>query len=83
MLAGLMAGWTFTRALGFGGPLWRGRKTTAREPGSRRVEEMDWEEFLRTELNPVLEKISTKGINSLTRADWKVLQQSRRKLEGW
>lgn len=83
MLAGLMAGWTFTRALGFGGPLWRGRKTTARELGSRRVEEMEWEEFLRTELNPVLEKISTKGMNSLTRADWKVLQQGRRKLEGW
>ena len=82
-LAGLATGWIFTRALGFGGPLWGGRKTVSRGAACRQVEEMDWEEFLRTELNPVLEKISTKGINSLTRADWKVLQQSRRKLEGW
>ena len=83
MLAGLVAGWTFTRALGFGEPLWAGGKTAAREAPGRRVEEMDWEEFLRTELNPVLEKISTRGIKSLTRADWRILQQSRRKLEGW
>ena len=83
MLAGLAAGWIFTRAIGFGEPLWARRKFTAREAGHRNVEEMDWEEFLRTELNPVLDKISDQGIKSLTRAEWRVLQQSRRKLEGW
>lgn len=83
MLAGLATGWLFARALGFGGPLPGNRDTPGAGAGNRRVEDMDWEEFLRTELNPVLEKISTRGIQSLTRAEWKILQQSRRKLEGW
>jgi hypothetical protein len=83
MLAGLIAGWGFARLLGFGEPLFGRHKATPFTPGFRRVEEMDWEEFLSTELNPVLEKISNKGINSLTRAEWRILQQGRRKLEGW
>ena len=83
MLAGLFVGWAFARLLGFGNPLFIQRKPSAHALGCRRVEEMNWEEFLRVELNPVLEKISTQGINSLTRAEWRILQQSRRKLEGW
>jgi hypothetical protein len=83
MLAGLATGWLFARALGFGGPLLRSRGAPAGDRRNRRVEDMDWEEFMRTELNPVLEKISTRGIQSLTQAEWKILQQSRRKLEGW
>ncbi len=83
MLGGLLAGWAFARVLGFGELLFVQRRPAGNGQGFRRVEEMDWEEFLRTELNPVLEKISTKGISSLTRAEWKILQQSRRKLEGW
>ena len=83
VLGGLLAGWAFARVLGFGELLFIQRRPGGSEPGYRRVEEMDWEEFLRTELNPVLEKISNKGISSLTRAEWSILQQSRRKLEGW
>ena len=83
MLTGLLAGWGFARLLGFGEPLFGLHKAPACTAGFRRVEEMDWEEFLSTELNPVLEKISTHGIHSLTRAEWRILQQSRRKLEGW
>ena len=83
MLGGLGAGWAFARLLGFGGLWFLHPKAKEGPPRSRRVEDMDWEEFLRTELNPVLEKISTHGINSLTRAEWRILQQSRRKLEGW
>jgi len=83
MLGGLLTGWAFARVLGFGERLFVQRSPANTEPGFRRVEEMNWEEFLRTELNPVLDKISTKGISSLTRAEWRVLQQSRRKLEGW
>jgi membrane associated rhomboid family serine protease len=83
MLAGLLAGWGFARLLGFGEPLFGRHKAQDCMPGFRRVEEMNWEEFLSTELNPVLEKISTQGIQSLTRAEWRILQQSRRKLEGW
>lgn len=83
MLGGLATGWICARALGFGGPLLRNRDAPEGGARNRRVEDMNWEEFLRTELNPVLEKISTRGIQSLTRAEWKILQQSRRKLEGW
>jgi membrane associated rhomboid family serine protease len=83
MLGGLAAGWAYARLLGFGGLLFAQRGSNVVESKSRQIEEMDWEEFLRTELNPVLEKISTQGIHSLTRAEWKILQQSRRKLEGW
>lgn len=83
MLGGLITGWAFARFLGFGGPLFPQQTFNRSESKGRQIEEMDWEEFLRTELNPVLDKISTEGIHSLTRAEWKILQQSRRKLEGW
>jgi membrane associated rhomboid family serine protease len=83
MLAGLFAGWAFARFLGFGQPLLGQHRTQLHTPEARQIEEMNWEEFLTRELDPVLEKISTQGISSLTRAEWKILQQSRRKLEGW
>ncbi len=83
MLAGLFAGWAFARFLGYGQPLFGQYKAQVHALGGRQIEEMNWEEFLTRELDPVLEKISTQGINSLTRAEWKILQQSRRKLEGW
>ena len=83
MLGGLLSGCAFARLLGFGGLLFTQRNPDGHESRGKQLEEMDWEEFLRTELNPVLDKISTQGIHSLTRAEWKILQQSRRKLEGW
>lgn len=83
MLAGLLAGWCFARLQGFGNPIFMQRNDSGRGAATARNEDMEWEEFLRTKLNPVLDKISTDGIQSLTRAEWRILQQGRKRLEGW
>jgi len=83
VLAGLGVGWTYTRMLGFGDRVFHERITRSPDLLERRVEHMNWEEFVATELNPVLEKISKHGLRSLTPEERRILRHSRRKLEGW
>ena len=83
MLAGLGAGWCYARLLGFGDIFFYERVAQAGDLLERRVEHMNWEEFVTTELNPVLEKIARQGLRSLTPDEKKILRHSRRKLEGW
>jgi len=82
MLAALCAGWAYTRSLGFGGVFFYQRILSKDDSYRRRIDAMSWEEFLNSELNPVLEKIARRGIRSLTRAERQTLRYSRRKLEG-
>jgi hypothetical protein len=82
VLAGLCTGWAFARMLGYGPPFFSGAPTACPDAECRNVEALEWEEFMRTQLNPVLEKISTRGIGSLTPGEWKILHKGRKKLEG-
>jgi membrane associated rhomboid family serine protease len=83
MLAGLGTGWCYARLLGFGDRFFYERIAQSTDLLERRVESMDWEEFVNTELNPVLEKIARHGLRSLTADEKRILRHSRRKLEGW
>ena len=83
MLGALISGWAYTRILGFGSSLFYHKLLQEKAENERRIEQMNWDEFVSTELDPILEKIALHGLRSLTRRERAVLQQSRRKLEGW
>lgn len=82
-LSSLGIGWAYTRALGFGDLFFHQQVTVSKDLLDHRMDQMNWEEFLNTELNPVLEKISRCGLRSLTPEERRILRKSRRKLEGW
>jgi hypothetical protein len=42
---------------------------------------MDWATFVTQELDPVLEKIATRGLGSLTRAERRILKEGQRRLQ--
>jgi membrane associated rhomboid family serine protease len=83
MLPALCAGWAYARTLGFGDRFFLQRVMENGDLLERRMQLMNWEEFLNAELNPVLEKIARHGLRSLNAAERRILRLSRRKLEGW
>lgn len=76
---GLVAGWLYTHLLGFGHPSWLQRKLARRRDAAQRLQRMSREDFIQQELDPVLEKISRRGMNSLTRGERRILEQAREK----
>lgn len=77
---GLAAGWLYSNLLGFGHASWLRRLFQKRRDTAERVQRMSREEFIEREINPVLEKISRSGMQSLTRAERRVLAQAREKV---
>ena len=73
---GLMAGWLYADLLGFGHPSWLRRVMRRRRESVERLERMTPDEFIEREIDPLLEKISRKGIQSLTRAERRLLAQA-------
>ncbi len=75
-LGGAALGWIFVRVLGYGKPLrwpWRFRRLwRASQPRARTPEE-----FMREEIDPILDKISRHGIQSLTPRERKILESAR------
>jgi membrane associated rhomboid family serine protease len=82
ILTGSFLGWVWARKLGFGNPLWFQRRRFERMQREQRMRRMNAEDFVRMEIDPILEKISQHGIHSLSRAERKVLDQGREKLAG-
>ena len=80
ILTGSLLGWGWARKLGFGNPLWLQRRRFERTQRELRMQRMNAEDFVRMEIDPILEKISQEGIQSLTRDERKVLEQGRCKL---
>jgi membrane associated rhomboid family serine protease len=80
ILTGSILGWLWARKLGFGNPLWFQRRKFEREQREMRIARMSAEEFMRAEMDPILEKIARQGMQSLSRAERKVLEQGREKL---
>jgi membrane associated rhomboid family serine protease len=76
---GLGAGWLYAHLLGFGHPSWLQRKLGRRRAIAERIERMTPSEFIDLEIDPLLEKISRSGIQSLTRAERRVLARVREK----
>src|SRR5207253_2685764 len=80
ILTGSILGWLWARKLGFGNPMWFQRRRFEREQREMRIGRMSAEEFMRLEMDPILEKIAQHGMQSLTRAERKILEQGREKL---
>jgi membrane associated rhomboid family serine protease len=76
---GLAAGWLYTNLLGFGHVSWLQRRLRRRREAAERVQRMTLAEFIEHEIDPLLEKISRKGMQSLTRAERRLLSQAREK----
>ena len=77
--AGLFA-WVYVKQLGFGNPLAIQRYIFAKRQRAARLERMSPDQFISVEIDPILEKISTHGMHSLTRAERKILDQGRDKI---
>ncbi len=80
ILTGSLLGWAWARKLGFGNPLWFQRRKFERTQRELRMRRMTAEDFVRMEIDPILEKIARSGMQSLTREERKVLEQGRSKL---
>ena len=80
ILTGSVLGWVWARKLGFGNPMWFQRRRFERTQREMRMQRLSAEDFVRMEIDPIIEKISQHGVQSLSRAERKVLDQGREKL---
>jgi membrane associated rhomboid family serine protease len=80
-LGGALTGWIYARRLGYGGAFWLQRLFRDRRRLQERRDRMNPTEFISEEIDPILEKISREGIHSLTRAERRVLELGREKIE--
>lgn len=77
---GLVAGSLYANLLGFGHASWLRRLLRRRRDAAERVQRMSREEFIEQQIDPLLEKISRNGMQSLTRAERRILDQAREKV---
>jgi len=80
MIAGAIFGWAYVKQLGYGNPLPIQRYIFDRRQRAARLSRMSAEQFIVAEIDPILEKIAQHGVKSLTRAERKLLEQGRGKL---
>ena len=78
---GLAAGWLYANLLGFGHASWLRRLLRRRREAVQRIQRMTRAEFIELELNPLLEKIARDGMESLTRAERRLLAQAPEKVK--
>lgn len=79
-LGGGAAGWLYAHLLGFGRPSFVQRKIWERRMERQRRGQMSLDEFIRAEIDPVLEKISQCGLESLSRRERRILAEVREKM---
>ena len=79
-LGGGAAGWLYAHLLGFGRPSFLQQALQRRGRESERRRRMSLEEFILEEIDPLLEKISQTGLDSLTRSERRTLAQVREKM---
>lgn len=82
MIVASFYAWVYAQQLGFGNQLSIQRSIFEKRQRVARLERMSPEQFLTTEIDPILEKISAHGMRSLTRAERKILQQGSGKVSG-
>ena len=80
MIVGALFGWAYVKQLGYGNPLAIQRYIFDRRQRAARLARMSPDQFLAAEIDPILEKIVQRGVKSLTRAERKILEQGRGKL---
>jgi len=80
-LGGCLVGWIYAKQLGFGTPLRLPRFFYRKRERLEKIQRMTPEEYISKEIDPILDKISREGIHSLTRAERKILEKGREKIE--
>ena len=80
MVVGALFGWAYVKQLGYGNPLAVQRYIFDRRQRAARLARMSPDQFVAAEIDPILEKIAERGVKSLTRAERKILEQGRGKL---
>jgi len=80
ILGGGAAGWLYAHLLGFGRPSFLQRALGRRRLERERRQRMSLGEFIQEEIDPLLEKISQTGIESLTRSERRTLARVREKM---
>ncbi len=80
VIVGSLVGWIWAKQLGYGNPLWIQRVIFDRRQRESRRARMSPDDFLALEVDPILEKISQSGMQSLTRTERKMLELGRDKL---
>jgi len=80
VLGGCAAGWVYAHLLGFGRPSFVQRALHQRKRNAERYRHMNAEQFIAEQVDPLLEKISRKGLQSLTRKERQTLARAREKL---
>jgi len=79
-LGGAAVGWLYAHLLGFGRPSFVQRVLRRRRIEEERRRRMSLGEFIAEEIDPVLEKISRSGFESLTRRERRALAEAREKM---
>ena len=79
-LGGALAGWFYANLLGFGGTSVLQRMLRRRRVEAARLRFMSAGQFVAEEIDPLLEKISQRGLASLSRSERRLLEQARAKM---
>jgi membrane associated rhomboid family serine protease len=79
-LGGCAAGWLYAHLLGFGRPSFLQRILRHHRVEAERYEQMTLEQLMSQEIDPLLEKIASKGMTSLTRGERRALARARERM---
>jgi len=79
-LGGCVVGWVYAHLLGFGRPSMVQRALRQRHADVERYRTMSPEQFISEEVDPILDKISQEGMQSLTRAERRTLARAQEKI---
>jgi membrane associated rhomboid family serine protease len=79
-IGGSIAGWFYAHLLGFGRTWLLQRIHCQRRLEATRLQSMSADQFVAEEIDPLLEKISQRGLASLSRRERRLLEQAREKM---
>ncbi len=79
-LGGCAAGWLYAHLLGFGRTSFLQRHLQQRRAVAARYERLTIDELMNEEIDPLLEKISVRGLSSLTRKERRNLSKARARI---
>lgn len=79
-LGGCFAGWIYAHLLGFGRPSFVQRTLRHRQDVTERFRTITAKQYIAEEVDPLLEKISRDGLQSLSRQERRTLARAREKL---
>lgn len=80
VLVGALIGWFYVKQLGYGNPFLLQRYLFERRRRALRLARMSADQFIAEEIDPILDKIAREGVQSLSRAERRMLAIGRAKV---